>query len=155
MLTVRVDDLSGPEVSALLTEHLADVRSISPLESVHALDLTRLRHPDVTCWTVWAGSALAGCGALRELTSRHGEIKSMRTAQAFRRRGVGKHMLDHLLATAQQRRYERLSLETGSQPEFEPARRLYTAAGFTECPPFGDYREDPNSIFMTLRLGAE
>lgn len=152
MLTLRVDDLTGPEIALLLAEHLEDMHRISPRESVHALDLTHLRQPDITFWTVWDDSALAGCGALRELSTKHGEIKSMRTARAFRRCGVGKLMLDHLLAEARKRGYERLSLETGSQPEFEPARRLYAETGFAECPPFAEYRADPNSVFMSRSL---
>lgn len=154
-LKLRVDDLSAPEIALLLEEHLEDMRRISPQESVHALDLTGLRQPDVSFWTVWEDSALAGCGALRELSPLHGEIKSMRTARAFRRQGVGKLMLSHLLIEARSRGYQRLSLETGSQSEFGPARQLYGAAGFAECPPFGDYREDPNSVFMSLRLESD
>ncbi|MDB4473764.1 GNAT family N-acetyltransferase [Opitutaceae bacterium] len=152
MLTLRVDDLTGLEVASLLAEHLEDMHRISPRESVHALDLAHLRQPDITFWTVWDDSALAGCGALRELSPQQGEIKSMRTARTFRRRGVGKLMLDHILSEANRRGYQRLSLETGSQPEFEPARKLYAAAGFAKCPPFGEYREDPNSFFMLLNL---
>lgn len=146
------DDLSGPEVQALLAEHLQNMHSISPRESVHALDLDGLRQPDITFWTVWAGDELLGCGALRELKPGHGEVKSMRTAQAHRGRGVARAMLVHILAEAQARGYRRLSLETGSQAAFEPARRLYASHGFEACAPFGDYRPDPNSVFMTREL---
>ncbi len=152
MLTLRVDDLTGPKVTRLLAEHLEDMHRISPRESVHALDLAHLRQPDITFWTAWEDSALAGCSALRELSPQQGEIKSMRTARTFRRRGVGKLMLDHILREARRRGYHRLNLETGSQPEFEPARKLYAAAGFVECPPFGEYRADPHSYFMALDL---
>jgi putative acetyltransferase len=155
MLTLRVDDLTGPEIALLLAEHLEDMHRISPRESVHALDLAHLRQPDITFWTVWEDSALAGCGALRQLSPQQGGIKSMRTAHPFRRRGVGKLMLDHILAEAHRRGHQQLNLETGSQPEFEPARKLYVAAGFVECPPFGEYRADPNSYFMALRLGDD
>ena len=113
MLTLRIDDLSGPEIAHLIEEHLEDMRRFSPRECVHALDLTGLRQPDVTLWTVWEASALAGCGALREISPLHGEIKSMRTAQAFRRRRVGKLMLDHILIEARRRGYQGLYLETG------------------------------------------
>ena len=154
MLTLRIDDLSGPEIAHLIEEHLEDMRRFSPRECVHALDLTGLRQPDVTLWTVWEASALAGCGALREISPLHGEIKSMRTAQAFRRRRVGKLMLDHILIEARRRGYQGLYLETGSQPEFEPARQLYRTAGFAECPSFADYGEGPNSIFISLSHDA-
>ena len=152
-MEIRVDDLSGPAVRALLEEHLADMHRISPPESVHALPVDGLRSPDVTFWTVWTGYELLGCGALRELGPDHGEIKSMRTAHAHRGKGVGRAMLEHIIAEAARRSYERLSLETGSQPEFEPARRLYESFGFTFCAPFAEYVEDPNSVFMTRRLG--
>ena len=153
MLTIRRDDLSGPEIRALLEEHLRSMYAITPPESVHALDIAGLRQPDVTFWSAWSGSELVGCGALRELDPRHGEIKSMRTVSARRRRGVGRAMLTHIVAEARRRSYERLSLETGSMQEFEPARRLYASFGFAVCAPFGDYREDPNSVFMTRALG--
>jgi putative acetyltransferase len=153
VLTIRRDDLSGPEIRALLEEHLRSMYAITPPESVHALDIAELRQPDVTFWSAWSGSELVGCGALRELDPRHGEIKSMRTVSARRRRGVGRAMLTHIVAEARRRSYERLSLETGSMQEFEPARRLYASFGFAVCAPFGDYREDPNSVFMTRALG--
>jgi putative acetyltransferase len=153
VLTIRRDDLSGPEIRALLEEHLRSMYAITPPESVHALDIAELRQPDVTFWSAWSGSELVGCGALRELDPRHGEIKSMRTVSARRRRGVGRAMLTHIVAEARRRSYERLSLETGSMQEFEPARRLYASFGFAVCAPFGDYREDPNSVFMTRVLG--
>lgn len=137
---------------ALLEEHLADMRAWSPPESIHALDLDGLRRPEVSFWTVWEGAALLGCGALKALGPDHAEIKSMRTANAHRGKGVARLMLAHLLAEARRRGYARLSLETGSQPGFVPARTLYAAHGFVECPPFADYRPDPNSVFMTRTL---
>jgi putative acetyltransferase len=152
-MTIRRDDLRGPEIRALLEEHLADMRRISPPESVHALDLERLRQPDVSFWTVWSDDGeLLGCGALKELSSTHGEVKSMRTAAAHWGKGVARTMLAHILDEAARRGYERLSLETGSQSEFLPARRLYESAGFASCPPFEGYVEDPNSAFFTLEL---
>lgn len=152
MLTIRRDDLAGPEIRALLEEHLRSMHEITPPESVHAFDIAKLRQPDVTFWSVWSGSDLVGCGALRELDPRHGEIKSMRTVTVRRRSGVGRAVLAHIVAEARRRSYERLSLETGSMREFEPARRLYASFGFAVCAPFGDYCEDPNSVFMTLTL---
>lgn len=151
-MLIRPDDLTGPEIHALLEEHLQNMRAISPPESVHALDLPGLRRPGITFWTAWDGAQLLGCGALKQLDAAHGEIKSMRTAQAARRRGVGRAMLAHIVAEAQRRNYARLSLETGSQPAFEPARTLYRSFGFAECAPFADYRPDPNSVFMTRAL---
>lgn len=151
-MLIRRDDLTGPEVHSLLEEHLRNMRAISPPESVHALDLSGLRRPDITFWTVWDGAELLGCGALRELDPTHGEVKSMRTAMAHRRRGVGRAMLEHIVAEARARRYARLSLETGSMAAFTPAHRLYEGFGFVPCGPFADYTDDPNSRFFTLAL---
>ena len=160
MMEIRRDDLTGPEIHALLEEHLANMRAISPPESVHALDLDRLRRPEITFWTVWSdgvdvqGSELLGCGALKEIDPTHGEVKSMRTPSAHRRKGAAKAMLEHIVEEAMRRKYHRLSLETGSQEAFEPAQKLYQSFGFTFCPPFGDYTDDPNSVFMTRVLEA-
>lgn len=151
-MEIRRDDLTGHEIRALLEEHLRNMHSLSPPESVHALDLDGLRRPGVTFWTVWSGTQLLGCGALKELASDHGEIKSMRTVEHHRRNGVGRAMLRHIIDEARRRGYTQLSLETGTQPGFAPARRLYQAHGFVDCPPFADYSDDPNSCFMTLRL---
>ena len=154
-MLIRVDDLSGPEIAALLEAHLKLMRETSPPESVHALDLEALRMPDVTFWTVWDGPALLGCGALKALDAAHGEIKSMHTAKAARGRGVARRMLEHILGEARRRGYRRLSLETGSMAAFAPARALYAGFGFHDCSPFGDYFLDPNSVFMTLVLQPE
>jgi len=151
-MDIRLDDLPGPEIRALLEEHLQNMRSISPPESVHALDLAALRQPDITFWTVWSGPELLGCGALKELGPEHGEVKSMRTASAHRRKGVAQAVLQHIFSVAVERGYRRLSLETGSQAAFEPARRMYEGFGFEYCPPFEGYVEDPNSVFMTRTL---
>ncbi|SDQ57628.1 putative acetyltransferase [Pseudoxanthomonas sp. CF385] len=151
-MDLRLDDLRHPAVIALLKEHLDWMHRISPPESVHALDLDALRRPDITFWTLWDGEALAGCGALRELAQGQGEVKSMRTAQTHLRRGVAARMLGHILAEARRRGYARLSLETGSMDYFAPARALYARAGFRVCGPFGDYVDDPNSVFMTRTL---
>lgn len=151
-MLIRRDDLSGAQIRALLAEHLRNMHELSPPESVHALDISALGQPDVTFWTVWSGTELLGCGALRELTPEHGEVKSMRTAQRHRRRGVGRAMLEHIIREARMRAYERLSLETGSMKAFELAQKLYERYGFTYCAPFAEYVEDPNSVFMTKRL---
>lgn len=151
---VELDDLSRPQVHDLLREHLANMHAISPRESVHALDVAGLLAPDITFWTVWEGPLLLGCGALRELDPAHGEVKSMRTPRELRRRGAGRAVLERIVDEARGRGYERLSLETGSQDAFRPAQRLYESFGFSHCGPFGSYRPDPNSVFMTLSLRA-
>ena len=151
-MEIREDIVRGTEVLALLKTHLADVARHSPPESVHALGVEALRAPNVTVWTAWDSGELLGCGALKELDPHHGEIKSMRTAEAHLRQGVGTRILEHLLSEARSRSYRRLSLETGSMEAFAPARRLYERFGFEECPPFADYRPDPYSVYMTLPL---
>jgi putative acetyltransferase len=151
-MEIKVDDLRGAEIAALLQEHLDSMHALSPPESVHALDLEALRKPEITFWTVWEGEELAGCGALKELDAEHAEIKSMRTDTAHLRKGVASRMMEHILAEAKRRSYRRLSLETGSMEAFEPARRLYAKFGFYECGPFANYIEDPNSTFMTIEI---
>jgi putative acetyltransferase len=151
-MRIEIDDLSRPEIHALLNEHLQSMYELSPPESVHALDLEKLRKPGITFWTAWDGSLLLGCGALKELDRRHGEVKSMRTPNELRRRGAGRAILAHIIEVARSRAYERLSLETGSMEAFKPAQQLYESFGFTHCGPFGEYVEDPNSVFMSLRL---
>jgi len=151
-MLIQVDDLAGPEIRALLEEHLRNMHELSPPESVHALDLANLRRPEITFWTAWSQGELMGCGALKALDPTHGEVKSMRTALARRRTGVGRAILEHIILEARARSYARLSLETGSMQAFAPARRLYETFGFTYCGPFADYTADPNSMFMTLSL---
>ncbi|HQR10271.1 MAG TPA: GNAT family N-acetyltransferase [Casimicrobiaceae bacterium] len=153
-MRIEVDDLSRAQVHDLLNEHLANMFALSPPESVFALDVARLRSPEITFWTAWEGEVLLGCGALKELTAAHGEVKSMRTPAALRRRGAGSGILAHIIDVARHRGYETLSLETGSHPAFMPAQGLYRRFGFSYCGPFGSYRADPNSVFMSLRLAA-
>jgi putative acetyltransferase len=149
---IKIDDLSGPEIAELLQEHLASLRQLSPPESVHALPIEGLRKPEITFWTVWENGELLGCGALKELDSHHGEIKSMRTASRHLKKGVAQTLLLHIIREAARRGYRRLSLETGSMQAFEPARQLYARGGFTFCGPFAEYVDDPNSVFMTKEL---
>ncbi|RCX23814.1 putative acetyltransferase [Fontibacillus phaseoli] len=151
-LDIRVDDLTGPEVARLIGEHLHSMTLHSPPESIHALDLEKLRKPEITFWSVWEGNELLGCGALKELDNQHAEVKSMKTSTAHLRKGVAKLMMEHLIHEAKRRGYVRLSLETGSMAAFEPAKKLYEKYGFTYCAPFADYIEDPNSVFMTKEL---
>jgi putative acetyltransferase len=149
---IRLDDLQGAAIVALLKEHLRSMERVSPPESRHALDLVGLRQPEITFWTIWQREELAGCGALKQLNPQHGEIKSMRTAHPFQRKGIASTMLRHIIAEAERRSYRRLSLETGAMDYFEPARRLYSGFGFVRCAPFDRYIEDPNSVYMTKEL---
>lgn len=153
-MQIRVDDLTGPEIAELLSAHLDHGNAHSPPESVHALDLAGLRTPDITFWSAWDGEELLGCGALRELSPEHAELKSMHTAARHRGKGVGRAMLEHILKEARSRGYARVSLETGSMDAFAPARALYQRYGFAECPPFGSYKLDPHSTFMTREFAA-
>lgn len=154
-MNILVDNLQGDDIKALLLVHAQEMERVTPKGSCHYLDLSGLQHPSVTFWTIWEGRTLAGCGALKELSAEHGEIKSMRTASAFRRRGVAAKLLHHIIDEAQRRGYRKLSLETGRVSYFEPARKLYASFGFETCAPFGDYKEDPNSVFMTKDLQTE
>ena len=149
---IEIDDPTRADVFALLEEHLRNMYELSPPESVHALDVTGLKAPDITFWSVREGDLLLGCGALRQLSPEHGEVKSMRTPDALRRRGAGRALLDHIIAEARRRGYRRLSLETGTDELFAAAHRLYESAGFQPCEPFGEYQPDPHSAFMTLDL---
>jgi len=149
---IREDDLSGPEIAALLRAHLDHAARHSPPESIHALDLDRLRAPEITFWSAWSDGELLGCGALKELAPDHGEIKSMHTSLAHRGKGVAARLLAHMLEEAKARPYRRVSLETGTMEGFAPARALYARFGFRVCPPFAQYREDPHSVCMTLEL---
>jgi putative acetyltransferase len=151
-MLIRVDDLQGPEIASLLEVHLAHSRRHSPPESIHALDLARLRVPQITFWTAWERTELLGCGALRELSSAWGELKSMHTAEQHRGRGVASAMLRHIIAEAKRRGYGAICLETGAMEGFRPSRELYRRFGFAPCDPFGTYKADPNSIYMRLDL---
>lgn len=148
-MEIRTGGLDHPAVVALLQEHLQGMAQLSPPESIHALDLDGLKTPDITFWSASQDDELVGCGALKQLDGTHGEIKSMRTASRHRRKGVAAAMLAHIVTEADRRTYRQLSLETGSMQGFEPARRLYARFGFQSCGPFADYKDDPNSVFMT------
>ena len=150
VVRIAVDDLSGPEVAALLRLHLRAMHDASPAESVHALGLEALRSPDVTVWAAWDGDVLMGIGALRvEPAAAEGEIKSMRTDPRFLGRGVGRAILRTIISEARRRGLERLCLETGTDESFAPAHALYLSEGFVPCGPFGTYAEDPYSRFFT------
>lgn len=151
-MNIIVDNLTGPEIQALLQEHLDDMYATSPPESVHALDLEKLRQPEITFWSIWENRHLAGCVAVKQLDDVHGEIKSMRTSRHFHRKGVASRLVTHVIEEARQRKYQRISLETGIEDYFEPARQLYIKFGFKECGPFANYKPDPNSVFYTLAI---
>jgi putative acetyltransferase len=150
--TFRLDDLSGAPTRALIARHLTGMHEHSPRESVHAFDVDELRARGVTFWSAWIGEELAGCGALTRLDDARGEIKSMRVADPFLGRGIGRAILVFLIEEARARGMRSLWLETGSAPAFEPALRLYESAGFVRCGPFDGYVEDRFSIFMTREL---
>lgn len=151
-MEIRQDNLQHPQVIELIRAHLDAMAPTAPDESRHALDIDGLRGADITFWSVWDDQKLAGIGALKQLSSEHAEIKSMKTASDYLRRGIASTLLSHLIREATNRGYRRLSLETGSMAFFEPARKLYAAFGFIPCDPFADYVEDPNSVFMSKRL---
>lgn len=151
-MDIRVDDLQGAPIQALLQVHLDAMHAYSPPESVHALDVEALRHPSITFWTAWDADDLLGCGALKQLNDKHAELKSMRTASSHLRQGVAKVMLQHILASARSRGIQRISLETGTTTPFAAAQKLYASEGFVECGPFADYELDPYSLFMTKVL---
>lgn len=153
MIEIRPDDLTSPEMAALITTHAGTMLAASPPGSCHFLPIDGLRHPSVTVWGLWDDGELLGCGALRDLGDGTGEIKSMHTREVARGRGLGRRMLEHILAEARRRACSALFLETGSMDAFLPARSLYLRYGFVERGPFGDYAEDPNSLFMSLSLG--
>jgi putative acetyltransferase len=146
------DDLSGPQIRALLETHFAGMLANSPEGSCHFLDFEGLRAPGVTFWSIWDGEALAGMGAIKQHDTMLGEVKSMRTHADHLRKGVAAIMLEHILGEARRRGLSRLSLETGRGEAFAPAIALYRRYGFVDCPPFADYRPDPFSRFMTLEL---
>jgi len=154
-MDIRIDDLQGSAIQALLQEHLDDMHSSSPPESVHALDLDALRHPSITFWTAWDGDELMGCGALKQHSPEFAELKSMRTARAHLRKGVARAMLRHILAAARARGFQRISLETGTPAPFVAAQKLYASEGFVECGPFASYVLDPYSVFMSKALTAD
>ncbi|WP_329093610.1 MULTISPECIES: GNAT family N-acetyltransferase [unclassified Streptosporangium] len=151
-MKIVLDDLSGPEIAGFLDEHVQEMRSITPLESKHALDLDGLRKPEITFWSVMDGDSLVGCGAIKRLDAGHAEVKSMRTAPTRKRSGTASLLLEHIITEARCMGFTRLSLETGADEFFLPARKLYEKFGFDYCEPFADYRPDPYSVFMTRVL---
>jgi putative acetyltransferase len=154
-MRIEIDDVSRPQVLALLEEHLRNMHEITPANQVFAFDASKLRAPGVVFWTAWEDHVLLGCAALQELSPTQGEVKSMRTPENLRRQGAGRALLGHIIEVSRQRGYQKLFLETGSHPDFTPAQNLYRSVGFRECGPFGTYKENGFSVFMSLSLGGE
>lgn len=152
MIEIHEDDLGGDATRALIAFHLAGMHDTSPAESVHALDIDALRHPAITFWSAWIDGELAGIAALKTLDAERGEIKSMRADDRFRGTGVGRALLRHIIAAARERGMTSLWLETGTPDDFVPAQRLYESEGFVRCGPFGDYTDDPFSLYMTRSI---
>ncbi|HET6866925.1 MAG TPA: GNAT family N-acetyltransferase [Solirubrobacteraceae bacterium] len=149
---IAIDDPRAPDVSRLLATHLAEVHAPTPPEDRHALDVDGLCGPAVAFFSLRRDGVLIAVAALQRLDPDHAEVKSMHTVAAARGQGIGRRMLEHLIAVAREAGYKRVSLETGSMVAFAPARALYASAGFELCEPFGDYRASPNSTYMTLYL---
>jgi putative acetyltransferase len=151
-LKIEIDDLTRPQVLALIEEHLGNMHEVTPAEHVFAFDVEKLRAADVTFWTAWDAGELIGCAALKELSPTQGELKSMRTPAHLRRRGAGRALLHHIVTVARGRGYRELFLETGRQDAFAPAHALYLSEGFRNCGPFGSYADTGNSVFMRRSL---
>jgi putative acetyltransferase len=151
-MLIEDDDVSRPQVIALLEEHLRNMYELSPPDQVFAFDASRLRAPGISFWTAWEDETLLGCAALKQLSPTQGEVKSMRTPASLRRRGAGRVLLNHILHVSRERGYHELFLETGCHPAFSAAQTLYRSVGFKECGPFGSYTENGNSVFMSLQL---
>jgi putative acetyltransferase len=151
-LQIAAADPHDAPVRVLVERHLTFGRSFTPLEGAHALEVEELLDPAIVLFAARDGVAVLAVGALKEIDAGHGELKTMHTAEAARGRGVGRAMLDHLLRESRRRGYRRVSLETGTMAAFAPARALYEGAGFAPCPPFGDYRESPHSLYLTIAL---
>ena len=151
-IAIRQDMLDGRDVEALVADHRMFSEANACRCADHALDMSSLRASDVTFWSAWEEATLLGFGALKQITVRHGEIKSMHTDRKHRGKGVGAALVSHILGEARRRRYQRLSLETGASDGFAAARGLYARFGFTVCGPYHDYPDHPDSVFMTLDL---
>jgi putative acetyltransferase len=151
-MIIKIDDLRGLEIAQLLQEHLDHMYSVSPAASVHALDIEALRHTDITFWSAWEENQLCGCGAIKKINAEYAELKSMRTAKEYQRQGVALKILNTVIIEAKSRGYQKLYLETGSQPAFLPARTMYLNHGFKLCEPFEGYIHDENSVFMSFDL---
>ena len=145
-------NFNNPKVNELLTKHFIELRSVSPAGSTHVLDITGLKDQSIKFWSLWDNDELIGCGALKFLDKIHGEFKSIRVVDKFRKKGAGEKIFNHLIEEAKKLGIKKLSIETGSGKFFEPARKLFVNFGFQPCSPFARYKEDPNSCFYTKDL---
>ena len=145
-------NFDNPEVNELLNKHFVELRSVSPADSTHVLDIAGLKDQSIKFWSLWENNELIGCGALKFLEKNHGEFKSIRVTDKFRKTGIGVKIIDHLIEEAKKLEVSKLSIETGAGEFFLPARKLFSKFGFKACPPFAHYKEDPNSCYYTLNL---
>ena len=146
------NNFDHPEVNELLKKHFIELRSVSPEGSTHVLDIPGLKVPSIKFWSLWENNELIGCGALKFLEKNHGEFKSIRVADQFRKKGIGERIINHLIEEAKKLKISKLSIETGAGDFFLPARNLFSKFGFKTCPPFAHYKDDPNSCYYTLNL---
>ena len=147
-------NFDNPEVDDLLRKHFIELRSVSPAGSTHVLDIDGLKNPSIKFWSLWENEKLMGCGALKFLNESHGEFKSIRVADQYRRKGYGKKIISHLIAEAKELKIKKISIETGSGEFFKSARRLFKNFGFEKCEPFSHYKTDENSCYMTLEINS-
>ena len=149
MLTSIEGNFDNPEVNKLLIKHFIELRAASPEGSAHVLNIDGLKHSSIKFWSLWDNKMLTGCGALKFLDNNHGEFKSIRVHDAFRKKGYGVEVIDHLINEAKKLNVKQLSIETGAGDFFIPARKLFKNCGFEPCEPFAHYKEDVNSIYLT------
>ena len=145
-------NFDNPEVNELLKKHFIELRSVSPEGSTHVLDIDGLKDPSIKFWSLWENNKLIGCGALKFLEKDHGEFKSIRVADEFRKKGIGERIINHLIEEAKKLEISKLSIETGAGEFFAPARKLFNKFGFKKSEPFAHYKIDPNSCYFTLDL---
>ena len=146
------NNFDNKQVNELLKKHFIELRSVSPEGSTHVLDIDGLKDPSIKFWSLWENNEIIGCGALKFLEKGHGEFKSIRVADNFRKKGIGEKIINHLILEAKKLNIVKLSVETGAGNFFQPARKLFNKFGFKECPPFAHYKEDPNSCYYTLEI---
>ena len=146
------NNFDDPQVNELLTKHFVELRSVSPEGSTHVLDIPGLKDPSIKFWSLWENNKLIGCGALKFLEKGHGEFKSIRVADEFRKKGIGERIINHLIEEAKKLEISKLSIETGAGEFFAPARKLFNKFGFKKSEPFAHYKVDPNSCYFTLDL---
>jgi len=144
-----------PEVDELLKKHFIELRSVSPEGSTHVLDIKGLKDPSIKFWSLWENDELIGCGALKFLDKEHGEFKSIRLADKFRKKGNGIKIIKHLIEEAKKLNIKKISIETGAGSFFKPARNLFNLCGFKTCKPFAHYQQDVNSVYMNLLIKKE